>query len=120
MGRVCAEPGCPDLAIDRRHCEAHKRAPWQGSTRERSRRPWDRTRRRIFQRDRGLCQLCKAAERATRATEVDHIVSLAQGGTDEDSNLQSVCSSCHRAKTLREAADARWGADWAGGRGSQV
>ena len=34
------------------------------------------------------------------ATQVDHIVSRAAGGGDEDSNLQSLCASCHSRKTM--------------------
>ena len=36
----------------------------------------------------------------TRAEEVDHVVSLADGGDPLDpANLQSLCRGCHRAKT---------------------
>ncbi|WP_245392277.1 HNH endonuclease [Salinicola halophyticus] len=37
------------------------------------------------------------------ATEVDHIVNVEAGGTDDDSNLEAICSPCHKAKTAREA-----------------
>ncbi|WP_247360100.1 HNH endonuclease signature motif containing protein [Ralstonia pseudosolanacearum] len=36
------------------------------------------------------------------ATEVDHIVPKARGGTDDDDNLQAINVECHRAKTVRE------------------
>jgi len=35
--------------------------------------------------------------------ELDHIVNVAQGGNDEESNLQSLCVPCHKEKTLRES-----------------
>jgi len=35
--------------------------------------------------------------------ELDHIVNVAQGGTDDESNLQSLCSPCHKKKTLKES-----------------
>lgn len=38
------------------------------------------------------------------AKEVDHIIPVAEGGTDEPTNLQAVCRSCHREKTLHEIA----------------
>lgn len=34
--------------------------------------------------------------------ETDHIVPLHKGGTDEWSNLQSLCHECHSRKTARE------------------
>lgn len=102
MGRVCAKPGCPELAVDRAHCDAHKREPWTG-TRKRSSRPWARKRRRILQHDHYRCQPCKRQGKRTKATEVDHIKPLSQGGTDDDNNLESVCRDCHRTKTQKEA-----------------
>lgn len=31
---------------------------------------------------------------------MDHIVPLAQGGTNDTSNLQTLCRSCHSKKTV--------------------
>lgn len=31
---------------------------------------------------------------------VDHIVPLAAGGTDDESNLQTLCAACHSRKTV--------------------
>ncbi|UBU12903.1 HNH endonuclease [Nonomuraea gerenzanensis] len=36
------------------------------------------------------------------ATEVDHVVSIARGGTHELSNLRAVCSVCHARKSRQE------------------
>ncbi|ELV2160624.1 HNH endonuclease [Escherichia coli] len=36
------------------------------------------------------------------AKTVDHIIPKAHGGSDADSNLQSLCWPCHKAKTARE------------------
>ena len=36
-------------------------------------------------------------------TEVDHIVPKREGGTDEESNLQALCKSCHSRKTAEES-----------------
>ena len=33
--------------------------------------------------------------------EIDHIVELCIGGSNEDSNLQALCIMCHRVKTSR-------------------
>lgn len=67
---------------------------------------WMATRRRIFQRDNGLCQCeeCKASGRLLVAHEVDHVVELADGGADADHNLAAINADCHARKTAREAA----------------
>jgi 5-methylcytosine-specific restriction protein A len=50
--------------------------------------------------------------RVTLATQVDHIVALVNGGTDDrfdDSNRQGLCDPCHDAKTALDLAEARRG-----------
>ena len=54
-----------------------------------------------------LCRECLAAGRVTPATDVDHIVPLADGGTNERGNLQALCHSCHSRKTARQSSG--WG-----------
>jgi 5-methylcytosine-specific restriction protein A len=49
-----------------------------------------------------LCRMCKA-KGIIRASEVpDHILALALGGTDDDSNIQCLCDLCHSRKTQEE------------------
>lgn len=67
-------------------------------------RPWRRKRARVLERDAYLCQPCMAQGRLTLAAQVDHITPQAEGGTDEESNLQAICEPCHQAKTKAEAA----------------
>lgn len=38
----------------------------------------------------------------TVANHVDHITPKADGGSDDDCNLQSLCAPCHEAKTKAE------------------
>lgn len=64
---------------------------------------WDKARKRILERDCGLCQACAKQGVARLARDVDHIVSKAEGGTDLDSNLQCLCAECHAAKSKLEA-----------------
>lgn len=45
-----------------------------------------------------FCRSCRTA----LATVPDHIVPLALGGTDDDSNIQCLCTPCHDAKTRRD------------------
>ena len=68
---------------------------------------WDKLRLRILARDLYLCQTCLSRGRPTPATCVDHITPKAQDGTDDPENLQALCDACHRAKTKREANEAR-------------
>lgn len=65
---------------------------------------WEKLREHILKRDRHLCQPCLRMEprRITAATEVDHVLAKAKGGTDADGNLQSICNPCHRAKSLAD------------------
>ena len=60
-------------------------------------------RRRIRERDCGLCQECLRRGRTTTGHPVDHIVPLWAGGSDDDSNKETLCVPCHDAKTAREA-----------------
>lgn len=55
---------------------------------------------RIRLRDNWICQECGSA-----GHEVDHIVNRANRGSDDDANLQVLCSVHHQAKTQREAAE---------------
>lgn len=64
---------------------------------------WEKLRRQVFDRDKGLCQPClKKKGRITAGREVDHIMPVHQGGTDDLANLQTICTDCHTDKTLRE------------------
>ncbi|WP_372570373.1 HNH endonuclease [Ruegeria jejuensis] len=63
---------------------------------------WVKRRDRILARDGYLCQPCLRKGRPTPAQEVDHIIPKAQDGTDDDKNLQSICTPCHKAKTKAE------------------
>lgn len=106
--RPCAEPGCREL-VDGGRCGAHTR------THEQQRRPawvtafysstaWKKVRAMKRARD-PLCEDCSERGVGTIATEVDHVVPLMvrRDLALELSNLRSLCSSCHAAKTRRGA-----------------
>jgi 5-methylcytosine-specific restriction protein A len=59
-----------------------------------------------------LCVECLTDGRSIAATDVDHVVARARGGTDESKNLQSLCHAHHSRKTARE--DGRFGPRGAG------
>lgn len=74
-----------------------------GATPRQRGRPWAR-RRAAWLREHPLCSHCHQAGRVQAAAEVDHVIPLADGGADDDSNMQSLCRDCHAAKTAAEAA----------------
>lgn len=47
-----------------------------------------------------------------RATEVDHILTRRAGGSDDHSNLRSLCKSCHSRRTALEQSG------WGGAKGA--
>lgn len=55
----------------------------------------------VFARDNYSCTACGAADDLS----VDHIQPVSKGGTNEMSNLQTLCRSCNSAK------GAKWGGD---------
>ena len=65
---------------------------------------WDKLRLEILRRDCGLCkcQECTRLGRLRIASEVDHIIPKAKGGTDDPDNLCSINRDCHRDKSLRD------------------
>ena len=63
-------------------------------------RPWRRLKQKIHLRDEWTCCSCG---RVTMELELDHIVNVAQGGTDDEVNLQSLCVPCHKKKTSKES-----------------
>lgn len=45
---------------------------------------------------------CAACEQLMRTVEIDHKVRVADGGSNDISNLQALCPSCHSLKTQLE------------------
>jgi 5-methylcytosine-specific restriction endonuclease McrA len=62
---------------------------------------WRAKRERILVRDSFTCAVCHRVI-GGKAAHVDHILPLDDGGTDDDANLQTLCSSCHGRKTRAE------------------
>ncbi|RCA23615.1 HNH endonuclease [Enterobacter hormaechei] len=107
--RACRKRGCSGTTTDRSgYCPKHLNEGWQQHQRGQSRHQrgygskWDRLRLIVLDRDKHLCQECLRNGRYTPAETVDHIKPKAHGGTDDLSNLESICRGCHKAKTARE------------------
>lgn len=54
-------------------------------------------RKYVHQRDNYQCQSCGKPENSTQLS-IDHIIPLALGGSNDISNLQTLCLSCNRRK----------------------
>ena len=111
--RPCSHPGCPRLT-NSRFCDEHAKQEAQRYERyqrdpgmkKRYGRAWQRVRERFIAAH-PLCERCKDRGKTTPAQEVHHIVPLSQGGTHDETNLMSLCTSCHSEITAREGC--RWG-----------
>lgn len=70
--------------------------------------PWRRRRQECYERDRWICQDCGCKCLATRDAkqypkrkiQAHHLVSRRDGGTDDLSNLITLCMSCHHKREM--------------------
>ena len=53
----------------------------------------------LFLKRKGTCTSCSQKIDAGKAWDIDHILPLALGGTNEPENLQILCKPCHQSKT---------------------
>ena len=110
--RPCGHPGCPRLAVEGgQYCEEHtkterdrynryERAP---DVNKKYGRAWKRI-RDLYAAAHPLCEMCLKEGRLTPVEEVHHILPISQGGDHRQSNLMSLCQSCH-TKLHRELGD---------------
>jgi 5-methylcytosine-specific restriction protein A len=115
---ICA--GCGNITDRRKYCSACERkrtarrwAVFQKERQEQGQniyhsKGWQVLRQTVLERDRWLCLECLRNGIYTSATEVDHIIPRSQGGSDDLSNLQSLCHECHKRKTYSESAGKRY------------
>ena len=105
--RPCSHPGCGALVRDGSgRCAKHPKPAWAKpatATKRITGRRLQAMRAELFTRE-PLCAVCQRLGRVTLATQRDHIKALAEGGADDASNVQGLCTTCHDAKTKEEAA----------------
>lgn len=58
--------------------------------------------RKRLHAERPLCVMCDERGAVTMGTELDHVVPVFRGGSNEDDNLQWLCTECHREKTAAD------------------
>ena len=64
-------------------------------------RPW------LQQHQDGLCIYCRASLRR-KPSDIDHVLPLVRGGSDDIENLQLLCPGCNRRKADRTDQEFRW------------
>ncbi len=57
------------------------------------------TRANVFERDNYTCQMCGRTISDGVKLEIDHIIPVSKGGSDNMSNLQTLCFDCNRGKS---------------------
>lgn len=60
-----------------------------------------RTRHQILERDGFKCVDCGASPATGAVLEVDHTIPISKGGSNDPSNLRTLCSDCNRGKSDR-------------------
>jgi hypothetical protein len=61
-----------------------------------------RLRRLIWERDRGVCQLCGVQTVFDQYMHVDHIYPVFSGGCDHPENLRTTCATCNLRRKRRK------------------
>lgn len=110
--KKCTFVGCAVLVSDSSgRCADHQRPTWTKrveATKRITGRRLQKMRADLFTRE-PLCAECKKHGRITPATQRDHVIPLAEGGADDETNEQGLCDACHEIKSLAEAQRARYG-----------
>ncbi len=111
--RPCRYSGCPKLTDHKSgYCADHRKMMQQHydhfargyDNHKRYDENWRRIRNRYIA-SHSLCERCQSQGRFAEAKLVHHIKPLAEGGTHEESNLQSLCVSCHEKIHHRKSPD---------------
>jgi len=64
-----------------------------------------RVRQRIYDRDGGVCHLCKLPIKPGETWQADHVIALINGGEHRETNLAPAHSHCHVSKSAKDVAE---------------
>lgn len=101
---MCGERECLNLVRDAVYCPDHERA-WQGGGPHSGRlktAAYERQRQRVLGRAGYRCQIRYADICIHKATQVDHVIPVCEGGAADEANMQAACVPCHRRKSSLE------------------
>ncbi|MFM8155497.1 MAG: HNH endonuclease [Actinomycetes bacterium] len=105
--KKCAQTNCETRIIGKTYCPTHTPTNWgRGASTRTSSSEHKQWRTAVLKRDKGTCQI-RDHGCTHRATEADHIIAVAFGGTTTLDNGQAACQSCHKRKTQREAIEGK-------------
>ena len=110
--KPCAHPGCAALT-DKRLCPDHAKQEARRyeqqqrdpATARRYGRSWQRL-RAAYLTAHPLCVMCLVEGKCVPAVLVHHRLPLADGGGNDEANLQALCQPCHSAHHARDGS--RW------------
>ena len=109
--RPCTKARCTKYATKNSRCAEHQHKAWNHEVKSRHERgygnDWDKVRKNALLRDDYICQDCKDEGIYTRGEEVDHIKPKYLGGTNDLSNLRTLCKPHHKQKSLQESIASR-------------
>ena len=61
----------------------------------------------VFSEHGGKCHLCGAPIQAGQAWDIDHVIPLALGGTNDAANLRPAHAKCHRGTDSKTSDDVK-------------
>lgn len=101
----CTQPGCTTLVRDGAKCELHRKQAEQvrGTSTARGYDYGWRKRRAAYLEQNPWCvdPFFDHVGKKRLAIHVDHIIPLADGGADDETNYRGLCKHCHSKKTAK-------------------
>jgi len=87
------------LALSENRRQATIQARWEGYIPQYKRKAISSAKRfRIMTRDGFKCKVCGNTPENGAILETDHIIAVTDGGSNDDSNMQTICNLCNQGK----------------------